>query len=64
MLPIPGCADIFPARSRVSPEAPRRVGEVPGAGRVEGEEVRASIGRRGVRIENVRGAEGDSLSSC
>jgi hypothetical protein len=61
MLPIPGCAEILPARSSVSEEEPRR-DDVPGAGSVEGEDVRASMGRRGVRMERVRDWEGvDSL---
>lgn len=49
MLPRPGCADIFPARSSVSGADARSVDEVPGAGRVDDKDVRASIGRLGVR---------------
>lgn len=35
--------------------------DVPGAASVEGEHVRASIGRRGVRMEKARGFEGLSI---
>jgi hypothetical protein len=61
MLPIPGCAEILPARSSVSDDEPRREDDVPGAGRVEGEHVRASIGRLGVRMEKARGEEAFSI---
>lgn len=65
MLPIPGCAEILPARSSVSDEEPSSDVDVPGAGSVEGEDVRASMGRRGVRMEKARGWEGmDSLGVC
>jgi hypothetical protein len=58
MEPIPGCAEIFPARSRVSAEAPSMEADVPGAASVEGEDVRASIGRRGAIMEKARGVDG------
>jgi hypothetical protein len=53
MLPMPGCVEILPARSRVSLEAPSG-DEVPGAARVDGEDVRASIGRWRLRRESAR----------
>lgn len=58
MLPMPGCAEIFPARSRVSDEDSSSEDDVPGAGRVKGDDVRASIGRRGASMEKARGCEG------
>lgn len=58
MLPMPGCDEIFPARSSVSEEDSRSEEDVPGAGSVEGDDVRASIGRRGVSMEKARGCEG------
>lgn len=61
ILPRPGCADILPARSRVSDEDPRRDELVPGAASVDGEDVRASMGRRGVRMERVRDCDGDEI---
>jgi hypothetical protein len=57
ILPIPGCAEILPAKSRVSDDEPSSEDDVPGAASVEGEDVRASIGRRGVRMEKARGLE-------
>jgi hypothetical protein len=57
MLPMPGCVEILPARSSVSPEAPS-TDDVPGAASVEGEDVRASMGRRGLRRERARDCEG------
>ena len=61
MLPSPGCVEILPARSRVSDERVVDV-DVPGAGRVVGEE---SIGRRRLSMEKDRGVEGrESLGLC
>jgi hypothetical protein len=57
MLPSPGCDEILPARSSVSEEEPR-TDEVPGAASVEGDDVRASMGRRGLRRERARDCEG------
>jgi hypothetical protein len=57
MLPRPGCDEILPARSRVS-EKLASTEEVPGGARVDGEDVRASIGRRGLMMEMVRCWEG------
>jgi hypothetical protein len=44
----------LPARSRVSDDETRSEEDVPGAGSVPGEDVRTSIGRRGVRMERLR----------
>jgi hypothetical protein len=64
MLPRPGCDEILPARSSVSEEEPT-TDEVPGTARVEGEDVRASMGRRGLRRERARDCEGvDRLGMC
>tara|TARA_R110002003_G_scaffold13_18_gene967 strand:+ start:2220 stop:2417 length:198 start_codon:yes stop_codon:yes gene_type:complete len=61
MLPKLGCADILPARSRVSDVDPSSEEDVPGAGRVDGCEERASMGRRGARRDIERHCEGGAI---
>jgi hypothetical protein len=53
VLPSPGCDDILPTRSSVSEEASRFEGD-PGAARVPGCDVRASMGRCGDRMDMAR----------
>lgn len=51
----------MPAKSNVSEEDGTKEGEVPGAARVEGEDVGASMGRRGLRREIERLCEGNEV---
>lgn len=65
MLPSPGWEDILPAKSKVSEEDGTKEGELPGAASMEGEDVGASMGRRGLRREIDRLCEGkEVLDEC
>jgi hypothetical protein len=51
----------LPARSRVSDVDPSSEEDVPGAGRVDGCEERASMGRRGARRDIERHCDGGAI---
>lgn len=53
----PGCAEILPIRSRVSDEDATADGALPGAERVEGALIRATMGRRALRRDMLRALE-------